>query len=141
MRRIWTVIVMAFAASTVVYGFVAFLMTMGARPPDWPAPPQSVSWVLHAFAALSLLGGMILFTRSTEPAEIPPPRFMQRTILSLALCAAAALAGMALAVLLRSVTAYIAPGLAVFAVMVLFILPRGLQYWGLVESASTRRRP
>lgn len=132
-RRSWTLIVMAFAFATVLYAVVAFLITRSGSAQPAPAMLPTLRVAFFAAGAISLGAGILSFSRALAAEKLTPADFQVRTIVSLALCEASAIFGFMLAVLGRSLDDYIPAGLVTFAVIVLYILPRGLARWRRLE--------
>ena len=134
MRRVWIVIVLAFAAATWFYGVVLSLLTRSVAGVMAPAQLMPLRWALYGLGAVTLIGGLLYFTRSLSAPRRGPQEFQQRTILALAALEATAICGFVVGVLSRSVMDYLPLGAATFVAIVLWVFPRGLTYWNEQET-------
>jgi hypothetical protein len=135
-RLSWTAVVLGIAFSVLAYGAVGVFLAQSGKPAAAPPDVTTLRWIVYGLAACSLFAGIFVFSRTSQDPDLAPSAFQRRSLISLALCEAGAIGGLVLLVIGRSLVDFLAPGMAVLGVIMLYILPRGLEYWRRVEDRA-----
>jgi len=143
-RTVWVVLTGAFALATVFYAILGFVIHGQPTGAGVPAPLGTLFPVIAVVDLLAAIAWTRFGWRGTRAGEgpmVPPERFMQYTVVSLALAESVAIIGFVQVVAGAPPMTYLPYGLATLLVIALVILPAGLGYWSDRESAGSPGRP
>jgi F0F1-type ATP synthase membrane subunit c/vacuolar-type H+-ATPase subunit K len=150
-KMTWTIIVLAFAFSVVMYGLIGFFMVQGRTPNARAlAMIRPLTYGLAVFQLLAAVGWLHLKTNgrigdapnvvgsSSTTTLIEPGDFQTQTIVALAMAELCSVWGLVLFFLGAPITEFAVFAAGSLLVILLYILPRGLKYWAARENAEKK---
>lgn len=144
-RLTWLVVTGAFALATVVYAVFAFTTLPPGAGSRLPEPLGTMLPVVAAVDLLAAIAWTKFGWRGTRAGDgaalVPPERFMQYSVVSLALAESAAIIGFVQVTAGARPMLYLPYGAAALLVIALVIAPAGLGYWSDREAAGDAGRP
>ncbi len=148
-RRTWLIIVLAMAASVVIYAVPCVFM-MQSRTASGSSLP-TMRPMMYGFAVISLVAAVgwmqwktsgrigdapTIAGRSSTATLMEPGDFQTQSITSIALADACSIYGLVLFFLGAPITEFAVFAAGALLVILLYILPRGLKFWAAWENAE-----